>query len=303
MIPSPDQLRYISPTDYDPSQHGPLIDVRSEAEYEKEHARESQNLCVYETAFAEKAPERFEDRSAPLTVYGQDARFKAAEAAVQRLLDLGYQNVFVVEGGLREWKEANRPTEQTPEPEEPAPIPTHLELNLDDSKLRWIGRNLANQHYGTIALNGGSLELSEEGFPLRGEIEADMTRLFCDDIEDPDTNSMLIRHLKHRDFFLVDEHPTATFSATAFEYDPSIEGRPNGAIAGDMTIRGQTAPFSAPMTFALQDGKATVAANFDLDRTLFGAIYGSARYFERLGMHLVNDLAYVQVVAVFAAKD
>jgi len=36
-------------------------------------------------------------------------------------------------------------------------------------------------------------------------------------------------------------------------------------------------------------------AHFDIDRTRWGIIYGSARFFEYLGMHLVFDLISVQV--------
>lgn len=36
-------------------------------------------------------------------------------------------------------------------------------------------------------------------------------------------------------------------------------------------------------------------AHFDIDRTKWGIIYGSARFFEYLGMHLVFDLISIQV--------
>ena len=36
-------------------------------------------------------------------------------------------------------------------------------------------------------------------------------------------------------------------------------------------------------------------AVFAFDRTVWGSIYGSGKFFQRLGMHLVNDLIEVQV--------
>lgn len=36
-------------------------------------------------------------------------------------------------------------------------------------------------------------------------------------------------------------------------------------------------------------------ASLDVDRTAFGSIYGSARFFEHLGMHIVYDVIHLQV--------
>ena len=38
------------------------------------------------------------------------------------------------------------------------------------------------------------------------------------------------------------------------------------------------------------DGTLKAQASLDLYRTLWGVCYGSGRLYERLGMHLVNDL-------------
>jgi len=45
----------------------------------------------------------------------------------------------------------------------------------------------------------------------------------------------------------------------------------------------------------LADGALAAEAHFDLDRTRWGVIYGSGRFFEHLGMHLVYDPISVQV--------
>jgi hypothetical protein len=43
------------------------------------------------------------------------------------------------------------------------------------------------------------------------------------------------------------------------------------------------------------EGGLAIEAHFDMDRTRWGIIYGSARFFEYLGMHLVFDLISFQV--------
>ena len=40
----------------------------------------------------------------------------------------------------------------------------------------------------------------------------------------------------------------------------------------------------------------------DLDRTLWGANYGSAKFFGRLGQHLVNDEFHLQLKVVTKDK-
>jgi hypothetical protein len=43
------------------------------------------------------------------------------------------------------------------------------------------------------------------------------------------------------------------------------------------------------------DNSLAAEAHFDIDRTKWGIIYGSARFFEYLGMHLVFDLISFQL--------
>ena len=54
----------------------------------------------------------------------------------------------------------------------------------------------------------------------------------------------------------------------------------------------------------LADGAVTTEAHFDLDRTKWNVIYGSSRFFKRLGMHLVFDLVSIQMrILAKASKD
>jgi hypothetical protein len=62
-----------------------------------------------------------------------------------------------------------------------------------------------------------------------------------------------------------------------------------------------------PIAFAAvvarkSDGSFTAQAILDLDRTAWGATYGSAKYFARLGQHLVNDEFHLQLKVVTKDK-
>jgi hypothetical protein len=43
-------------------------------------------------------------------------------------------------------------------------------------------------------------------------------------------------------------------------------------------------------------------AQLDVNRVNFGAVYGSGSLFERLGMHLVNDLVAIDLTLIFEAS-
>jgi len=52
--------------------------------------------------------------------------------------------------------------------------------------------------------------------------------------------------------------------------------------------------FMATVTKTPENGVAA-EAHFDIDRTRWNIIYGSTRFFEHLGMHLVFDMISIQV--------
>jgi hypothetical protein len=67
-------------------------------------------------------------------------------------------------------------------------------------------------------------------------------------------------------------------------------------MAGILELRGVTAEqtFLATITPG-EAGEMLAEAHFDIDRTRWRVIYGSARFFEHLGMHLVFDLITVEL--------
>jgi hypothetical protein len=81
-------------------------------------------------------------------------------------------------------------------------------------------------------------------------------------------------------------------------------GSPNFKVKGTLELRGIKKGIAFPATVnPLPDGGATVEAHFHVDRTRWGAIYGSSRFFEHLGKHLVFDLISIQIRLVVEARD
>jgi polyisoprenoid-binding protein YceI len=65
---------------------------------------------------------------------------------------------------------------------------------------------------------------------------------------------------------------------------------PNYRIKGVLELRGVKADLEFLTTVnTLPDGQLVAEAHFDIDRTRWPVIYGSSRFFEHLGIHLVFD--------------
>jgi len=77
-------------------------------------------------------------------------------------------------------------------------------------------------------------------------------------------------------------------------------GHVNTEIATALT--GRAIPLRQLASVELKEAPGIIT-HFDMDRTRWGVIYGSSRFFEHLGMHLVFDLISFQIRLVFEEKE
>jgi len=276
------------------SPSSPLIDILSADSYEAEHVPGAVNLCVYETAFIDKVKEAFPDTGTALTVCGYCDSTKEAEISLARLKEAGYSNVSAMSGGLEKWKaDGGKPEGKG---DAAASADGKLAVDAEASFIYWTGRNLFNFHTGSLKLKDGSVEI-RDGKLVAGEFRVDLDSLACTDLTDSAMNRMLIDHLRSDDFFSAAEHPLATFTVTAASrIDGVSDGLPNHRIEGNLDLRGKTVPLSFDALVARkEDGTYVAQAMIDLDRTQWGSIYGSGRFFSRLGQHVVNDIVHLHL--------
>ncbi len=279
-----------------------LLDVRLADDFEEAHLPGAVNNCVFEVAFGERLKELAPDQTAPVIVYGAGAASHESRLAADKLERLGYREVRDYREGLAGWIAEGRETVQgTPVPAGPDKPDGRLAIDLSESAIEWTGRNLLNKHYGSIALKGGYLQF-DHGVLTGGEFVIDLTAMHCADLEG-DLHDLLIAHLKSDDFFDVERFPEARYVIRASEpLEGALAGRPNLRLEGELTLRGETRPLTIEAATGLTpDGLPAAQATLALDRTLWGSIYGSARFFTRLGMHLVNDLVDLQLRVVTSA--
>lgn len=275
-----------------------LIDVLPREFYEEIHLPGAVNACVYDVDFLAQVNKLVPDKNKPIVVYGSAPSSKAAFQAMQKLTAAGYVGVSFYKGGVTDWRRAGHPVEGTGTPPAPPPKVKNKVYIIDPvlSRVEWTGRNLAGSHHGVISILDGKIPI-QHGMPVNASFTIDMDSIIDLDLKDPAWNAILVAHLKSDDFFDVTHFPTAQFDATAFRPLDGVQaGAPNFEISGKLTIKGITHTITFPAIISLAESGSLVAeAHFDIDRTQWNVVYGSGKFFEKLGRHLVNDHITLQL--------
>jgi rhodanese-related sulfurtransferase len=82
-----------------------LIDVRTPEEYQEEHLKGAQNMDIHSPDFESKVKAIPTD--CPIFLYCHSGR-RSMEAA-NRLAHLGFQEIYVLKGGIVAWKSKQKP--------------------------------------------------------------------------------------------------------------------------------------------------------------------------------------------------
>lgn len=279
-----------------------LVDVLPPEQYAQEHIPGAQNAPVYEMAFLEHVAKLTGDRGRHIVLYNEDPRSLAAEDAANKLMRAGYSHVEIFPGGLTEWKHAGWEIEGSRQGGVVAPKEGRHELDIAASLVRWTGRNAKYAHHGAIALKHGYITI-ENGELTAGEFVLDMPTVKDEDIADEAMRAILETHLRSSDFFDIEHFPEAHFTITHVErIERASIGQSNHVIRGTLQIKDVSNDIEFPaMIVPMDDGSINGQAHFDIDRTAWNVRYGSEKFFEKLGMHLVNDAISLELFLVAKA--
>jgi rhodanese-related sulfurtransferase/polyisoprenoid-binding protein YceI len=278
-----------------------LIDVLPSDHFQKVRVPNAKNACVFEVTFLNQMQAISSDTNAEIVLCGSSPRSMDAITAVQKLERNGYRRLHILQGGIEAWREAGLALEGekagVPEDAETTFTPEDGKYIVDVSQsiIEWTGRNANNKHFGTIGIAGGELRVT--GGSMTGEIEIDMNSIKNINLTGDPLQPVLINHLRSDDFFFVKYFPTATLTVNSAKpvKAPCLTS-PNYDVKGILELRGMKADLDFPSTISkTADTGFSAEAHFDIDRTRWGVIYGSARFFEHLGMHVVFDLISIQL--------
>ena len=267
-----------------------LIDTGLPEYFQTSHLPKAQNACVYEVDFLNQvgslafpdSATKHSRHSVPIVVYGSSTKSLASRTAAEKLSAAGYQEVFDYQGGLEEWQNGGYPLQGDTKLRE-TPIfagDRTVKILAEESIVEWTGRSLTSQHHGTIGLPDGSISL-RSGKPMSGHFILDLQTITCTDIPGPNLRQVLIHHLQSEDFFDVARYSEARFVIEAFQLQSgATEGRPNYQVQGRLLLRGVERPlsFGAFIGQPFEENKLLARANFDIDRTEWGVLYGSGKF-------------------------
>jgi rhodanese-related sulfurtransferase/polyisoprenoid-binding protein YceI len=296
-----------------------LVDTSLAEDFAVEHIPGAQNACVFEVSFLDHvkalkgiAPGMLArvtgagaNTAEPVIVYGTSARSQASAVAAAKLEAAGYSHVHDLRGGLVEWRSDGNSTEVDSSKRllvQKLPDGVHP-VDVNESVVEWAGRNLASKHNGKLALKWGEVE-TRDGVPIGAQFVLDMTSISVSDLANPMTRAMLVKHLSSDDFFDVGTYPEAKFVLTTIEpVAEPVLSLPNYNVRGKLRLKGREESVDFPATVgSSDDGSLVAVGHFDIDRTRWGVVYGSGRFFEQLGKHLVSDLISLDLKIVAKKK-
>lgn len=280
-----------------------LIHILGIEHFQLVHIPEAINACVYEITFVNQVEAITKDREATIVLYGSSSNSMDAVTAAEKLKQAGYNDIRILKGGIEAWCNAGNPLAGS---DVNGYIDPCTRFNLknrngtykvdkEQSIIEWTGRNPNSTHTGRVQISGGEIVVKDGNF--FGKFDIDMESITNFNLEGNELQQVLISHLKSDDFFLTKLYPNATFEILkASPFDKPFLSSPNFKVNGSLEILGLklNQDFVATITETNPTG-ISAEAHFDIDRTRWGVIYGSTRFFEHLGMHLVFDLISFQI--------
>ena len=168
-----------------------------------------------------------------------------------------------------------------------------LQVDMENSQIKWIGRKVTGEHSGTLNLSGGWVVLDKNSINS-GKFIFDMASISNTDIESPEWKQKLEDHLKSEDFFHTDSFPHAILEIKGRQSLIIEKSKKSDQILADLTIRGITHEIKFPFDLTQSQNNFNAEGSVDIDRTLYNIQYKSGKFFDELGDKLIYDNFTVQ---------
>ena len=184
---------------------------------------------------------------------------------------------------------------------------TIFDLDTVNSSVKWKGsKSTGSYHDGFILLDKSFIKIDKNEIKS-GEIIIDMNSITCTDIDDPQSNEYLIKHLKNDDFFSVSKFPIASLKIHSAQ---PVEGNINKSTENqfmnglylficDLTIKDSTHTIDFVADVTINQSAAVAIGKIEIDRSKFGIKYKSKSWYPDLGDRFINDIfeLYFNLVA------
>ena len=181
--------------------------------------------------------------------------------------------------------------------------PVSFHVDLKKSKLRWTGYYLFEfgEHNGTVDLASGDIQV-ENQMITTGRFIIDMTSIKDLDMAQDNGGKDLQQHLLNKDFFDVDQFPTAQLQIVKTEkIKDASSGGPNYDVFGELTIKGVRNPIKFPALITITENSVEAKARFKFDRTKWDIKYNSGKFFADAGDGAISDAIAIDI-ELYASK-
>ena len=172
----------------------------------------------------------------------------------------------------------------------------NFSVDTSKSQVKWLGKKVTGEHYGTINIQEASLQLDGDVI-TGGTVVIDMNSIVCEDITNAGTNERLVNHLKSDDFFSVSTFPTARLVVTKAEKSGN-----NHTVTGNLTIKGITHPVTFTAASKTTGNNLELTGKIVIDRSKYDVRFGSGSFFSNLGDNLIHDDFTLDFTLVAAQK-
>ncbi len=143
----------------------------------------------------------------------------------------------------------------------PSVVPEGAWTLASESHIAWVGAKVTKDHPGGFKALSGHATV-QDGAVQSATVVIDLASLHSD-------SPKLEKHLMSDDFFDVAQFPTATFEITGV-----TEGQAGqSTVTGTLDLHGTKKEITFPATVAVEGGKASIGAEFTLNRKDFGMVY------------------------------
>ena len=176
------------------------------------------------------------------------------------------------------------------------------QFEIDDKKssIQWKGtKSTGSYHDGLISVDNSILNIDDNNMLLNGTIIIDMNSIICTDIQDKESNSYLVKHLKNDDFFSTEFFPKSIL--TINKVTPIKDD--NYSVAADLTIKDQTHPIDFIANIIIKDDIGLASGKIEINRAQYNVKYKSQSWYPDIGDRFINDIFELYFTLLATKKD
>ena len=176
------------------------------------------------------------------------------------------------------------------------------QFEIDDKKssIQWKGtKSTGSYHDGLISVDNSILNIDDNNMLLNGTIIIDMNSIVCTDIQDKESNSYLVKHLKNDDFFSTEFFPKSIL--TINKVTPIKDD--NYSVAADLTIKDQTHPIDFIANIIIKDDIGLASGKIEINRAKYNVKYKSQSWYPDIGDRFINDIFELYFTLLATKKD